>query len=70
MDKEKDGTLTIRSNDLLACPFCGGRAEITRKGTIRQSMIISCTNCGCRHESGDVFGLTKNLQWNMRWLAG
>ena len=53
---------------LLPCPFCGGKAEITRKGTARQSMIITCEDCGCIVESGDVYGLTRNdsLQWNHR----
>lgn len=54
---------------LLPCPFCGGKAEITRNGTIRQSMIVTCEDCGCIVESGDVNGLTKseNLKWNTRY---
>ena len=52
----------------LACPFCGKEAEIERPGTARASMIIACTNCGGRMESGDVVGLTPPEQyaWNVR----
>jgi len=48
--------------------MCGKEAEIERPGTARQSMIIVCTNCGCRMESGDVVGLTPPEQyaWNVR----
>ncbi len=53
--------------ELLPCPFCGGRPEIERIGTARQSMIIACTNCGARVESGDVVGLTRDYKWNHRW---
>jgi hypothetical protein len=63
-----DGTALIRCTDLLGCPFCGGKPEIERHGTARQSMIIACTNCGCRMESGDVLGLTpvEAWAWNYR----
>jgi len=57
---------------LLACPFCGKEAEIERPGTARASMIIACTNCGGRMESGDVVGLTPPEQyaWNVRATIG
>ena len=58
-DKES----SVPSSDLLGCPFCGGKAEIERKGSARQSMIIACTDCGGRMESGDVYGLTRPSQW-------
>lgn len=48
---------------LLGCPFCGGDATIERKGSARASMIIACTNCGGRMESGDVYGLTRPESW-------
>jgi predicted RNA-binding Zn-ribbon protein involved in translation (DUF1610 family) len=48
---------------LLGCPLCGGEATIERKGSARASMIIACTNCGGRMESGDVYGLTKPESW-------
>lgn len=50
------------------CQFCGGEAEIERRGTARQSMIVACTNCGARMESGDVVGMTgpENYAWNTR----
>jgi hypothetical protein len=53
---------------LKPCPFCGSEAEIKRRGTARQSMQITCTNCGCELESGDVVGLTRSdgLAWNRR----
>lgn len=49
---------------LLRCPFCGGEAEIERKGSARVSMIIVCQDCGCRVESGDVYGLTQPESWH------
>jgi len=49
--------------ELKTCPFCKGKAEIVRMGTIRRSMIIACEDCGCTLESGDVFGLTKPEYW-------
>lgn len=54
---------------LLPCPFCNGEAEIERSGTRYQSMIIACTQCGCRLQSGEVLGETKpeHYQWNVRW---
>lgn len=53
---------------LLPCPFCGGPAEVERPGTMRQSMIVVCQDCGARVESGDVTDLTRadSLAWNMR----
>ena len=54
--------------NLLPCPFCGGKAEYERKGTARASMIITCENCGCSVESGDVYEFTdtKFYTWNKR----
>lgn len=52
------------TKELLPCPFCGGEPEIERMGTSRSSMIISCTDCGCRVESGDV--TLSDPKWNMR----
>lgn len=51
------------NNELLPCPFCGGKAEIERYGTPRQSTIYNCTECGCRLETGEEWGYT---QWNKR----
>lgn len=55
-------------SELKPCPFCGGSAGIEKRGTHRQSMIISCHSCGCDLESGDVIGLTdpQQYQWNTR----
>jgi hypothetical protein len=56
------------TQQLKSCPFCGGAPEIERKGTARVSMIIACTQCGARMESGDVYGMTKpeSYRWNTR----
>ena len=53
---------------LLPCPFCGGGAEIERKGSHRASMIVACMNCGYTVESGGVYGLTEaeRMAWNCR----
>jgi hypothetical protein len=56
---------TNMSRDLLPCPFCGGEPEIERLGTARCSMIIVCSECGCRLETGETF-LSKNCLWNSR----
>lgn len=47
------------------CPFCGGEAEVERFGTPRQSTIYSCTNCGCRLETGEEFNF--GADWNQRY---
>lgn len=39
--------------DLLPCPFCGGEAEVERKGTARRSAIVFCEDCGARLESNE-----------------
>ena len=56
---------------LKLCPFCGGYPEIIRTGTSRRSMIISCEDCGCTVESGDIVGLTepKDWSWNTRYTT-
>ena len=53
------------STALKPCPFCGGEAEIERPGTRRQSCIVSCTNCGARHEGPDE-GEQSGDTWNER----
>ena len=49
---------------LKPCPFCGGQAEIERRGTTRQSTIYACLECGCRLETGETFNL--GVDWNER----
>jgi len=68
MTVENDAMADTATPELLPCPFCGAEAEIERRGSQRASMIIACTNCGCRVESGDVVGLTepKVYRWNRR----
>jgi Lar family restriction alleviation protein len=50
---------------LLPCPFCGGQAEFERTGTSGHSCIVSCGNCGARHESGDEYE-NSGSSWNSR----
>lgn len=59
---------TPPSPELLPCPFCGGEAVITKRGTARCSMIVTCEWCGAFVESGDVVGLTnpRSYKWNRR----
>ena len=47
------------------CPFCGGKAEVERIGTNRQSSIISCSNCGCMLEANETWDTGE--RWNTRW---
>ncbi len=50
------------------CPFCGGEAEFERVGTPRQSCIVTCRNCGARHESSDE-NERSGASWNSRVAA-
>lgn len=50
---------------LKPCPFCNGKADIIRMGNHRQSMIISCEDCGCTLETGETF-ISDSLSWNSR----
>ena len=50
---------------LSRCPFCGGKAEIERMGSGRQSMIYSCTDCGVRLETSETF-IGPHCSWNKR----
>ena len=50
---------------LRPCPFCKGRAEITREGTRKCSCIVECTNCGCFLESLEK-GALSGTAWNTR----
>jgi len=51
---------------LKPCPFCGhDTPEFERLGTPRQSCIVVCGNCGCRHESSDE-GEHNGASWNDR----
>lgn len=49
---------------LKPCPFCGGRAVVERKGSARQSHIISCEDCCCRLETGEIWNAGR--AWNTR----
>jgi Lar family restriction alleviation protein len=51
--------------ELLPCPFCGGVPYIERFGNNTSSTIISCEDCGCRHESGDS-NWNVGKSWNRR----
>ncbi len=51
---------------LAPCPFCGNtNPKFERMGTARQSCIVVCGNCGCRHESSDE-GARNGSSWNDR----
>ena len=52
------------NEELKACPFCGGEAEIERVGTARMSTIYCCTECSCRLETGETFN--HGALWNRR----
>jgi len=54
----------VAEKDLKPCPFCGGKAEYERMGSAKQSCIISCVECGCSLETGEVW--TCGQQWNRR----
>lgn len=51
-------------NALRSCPFCGGKGEVARKGTAKQSTIYACTRCGCRLETGEIWSVPDD--WNRR----
>ena len=52
--------------ELLPCPFCGHeKPTFVRRGDSRQSCIIECGWCGCRHESSDE-GEDNGSTWNTR----
>jgi len=51
---------------LLPCPFCGHDSpDFERLGDRRQSCIVVCGMCGCRHESSDE-GRWNGSSWNRR----
>jgi hypothetical protein len=61
-----DQTKTGLAAGLLPCPFCNHPTpHFEREGTRRQSCIVVCGNCGCRHESSDV-GHLNGSSWNER----
>lgn len=56
--------------ELRPCPFCGHPTpSFERMGTPRQSCIVVCGNCGCRHESSDE-GERSGDSWNDRASPG
>ena len=54
----------MSDTQLKPCPFCGGEAETDRVGNLRQSHIVTCTDCGCRLESNETFN--HGVSWNTR----
>jgi len=71
-------------SDLLACPFCGGGAEIEaeyeRVNLNRSWMKINCIQCGAGIESNLIHASAKSLRqgqkntiidkWNLRFTPG
>ena len=54
---------------LLPCPFCGhDTPEFERMGSPKQSCIVICGMCGCRHESSDE-NERNGESWNTRVQA-
>lgn len=56
-------------SELKPCPFCFGAAEVDRMGSKRQSMIISCEDCGCSVETGET-SIHDQITWNKRESDG
>jgi C4-type Zn-finger protein len=53
--------LDINEDDLLPCPFCGGKAYFTDSShTIAGTNMIICSRCGCRMYGGKI------EMWNQR----
>lgn len=55
------------ANGLALCPFCGGEAEIVRKGDGRKSTIYQCTECSCTLETSETFN--HGELWNRRFMG-
>jgi Lar family restriction alleviation protein len=55
----------MTEEELLPCPFCGGKAKFERIGTPRQSCIVVCEDCGCSLETGEQ-GFSCGMNWNQR----
>lgn len=51
-------------NELLPCPFCGGRGEIQRYGNSTISTIYQCIDCGCAVETSEECNY--GALWNVR----
>ena len=50
-------------NNLLNCPFCGGRAEVA--GFVHSDGVIFCTECYATISDSDK--QTATLSWNTRF---
>lgn len=57
---------SFTENELLPCPFCGGKAEYERLGNNRCSCIVICSYCGCKLESNEQ-EWTNGWCWNTRF---
>ena len=64
MTEEPESYTVDGKVELLPCPFCGGKAEIARLGTVRFSTKYACTECSCTLETGETFNYGHD--WNIR----
>jgi len=60
-------TGNVPQDELLPCPFCGGRAEYGRMGSLKKSCVIVCSECGCTLETGEIWMCGQ--RWNTRVMA-
>ena len=67
-DLKPAATTRIGSSALLACPFCGGPAEVLEENKFVQLVKIGCSNekCAAQPEVSGVGGEMAIARWNRR----
>jgi len=71
MDEKKDGTLTVRSNDLLCCPFCGAPGDLRSDKCNPEKPVwnAGCSKFGCIIHRPNFWQYDKQRvidAWNLR----